>query len=70
MKLYFKKDLCENIFGWDCFLKYYPKLLVEGVEVVLKNSKYYITINNEIVHDTQFFTKEEVKDYCILKEET
>lgn len=69
MRLYFKSDLCENIFGWDCFKEYYPNILTEGVPVKLINDLYYITKNNTIVHDTQFFSEEEVRNYCILTEE-
>ena len=69
MRLYFKSDLCENIFGWECFKKRYPNILIEGVPVKLIKGLYYVTKDNIIVHDSQFFTEKEVKDYCIVKEE-
>lgn len=69
MQLYFKADLCENIFGWDSFKEYYPNILTKGVTVKLIDDLYYIIKDNKIIHDTQFFTQEEVKNYCIIKEE-
>lgn len=67
-RLFFKPVICQNIFGWDNFVEYYPKLLEEGLPVKLINDRYYVFIDNVVVNDGQFFTQEEVKLYCILHE--
>lgn len=67
-KLYFKPKICQNIFGWSQFKKLYPDILNDGIEVKLMNDLYYVIKDNVVVNDTQFFTQEEVKEYCILHE--
>jgi hypothetical protein len=52
------------VFGADDFLRHFPQLESIGVSVYFDDQFYYITENNKIVHDTAFFSQEEV-DNCL-----
>lgn len=56
------------VFGADCFVKNFPKIELDGIEVKLIGEEYYVIENGKPVHDTAFFTKEEMKHLTIIED--
>lgn len=66
VKLYPVEYNFHKVFGADCFIKQYPTLFTEGLFLCkLKNKKYYIVVNNQIVNDTAFFSEQEILNYFV-----
>lgn len=55
------------VFGADCFIKHFPEILTTGVDVALIQGRCYVIRDNKIVHDTTFFTVEEMKTLELVK---
>ncbi|HET8688478.1 MAG TPA: hypothetical protein VFM18_17845 [Methanosarcina sp.] len=55
------RDGFDNVFGADCFLECFPELLTTGVEVRRHNDFYYVFRDGKFVHDSSFFTEEEMQ---------
>ena len=61
------EDTFHTVFGADCFLKQFPTLFTTGVQVCkLSNGFNYTVRDNKVVHDSSFFSDEEI-DKCFLK---
>ena len=52
----------NQVFGADGFIARYPTLFTSGIPLCqLKDTHYYIVVDEKIVHDCAFFTEDEVK---------
>jgi hypothetical protein len=49
-----------SVFGAECFLKNWPALKTEGVEVQRLGEFFYIWENGKMAHDSAFFTEEDM----------
>lgn len=54
----------SNVLGADCFIEQFPTLFTIGIQVCkLSNGLYYIVKDNKIVHDSSFFSQEEIDNH-------
>lgn len=60
-------DNFQAVFGADSFIENFPEIATTGIEVVKINSYYYVVKNNKIVHDSAFFTEEELEYLEVMK---
>jgi hypothetical protein len=51
----------NNVFGADSFLKYWPQLTTEGLQVELINDYFYLIENGKLINDTAFFSRNEME---------
>jgi hypothetical protein len=51
----------STVFGAECFLKNYPELHTVGVEVRKYDRQWFIIKDEKVVHDTAFFTWDEIQ---------
>lgn len=51
----------SNVFGADCFIKHWPEILDEGVELEDDDGWHYIMKNGERENDTAFFSEDEMQ---------
>jgi hypothetical protein len=51
----------NEVYGADSFLKHWPHIATDGVEINQVNEFFYIMENGKIAHDSAFFNQEEMK---------
>lgn len=56
------------VFGADCFIENFPRIEIDGIYVKFMNGRYYVVENGKPVHDTSFFTEEEMEHLIILED--
>lgn len=49
-----------NVFGADSFIQHWPEILTTGIEVQKYGSLYYVMADGKQVHDSAFFSEEEI----------
>lgn len=57
-------DNFSDVFGADDMLKHWPEITSTGVEVREIRGLYYIIENGKVVHDSAFFSQDEL-DNCL-----
>lgn len=49
-----------QVFGADSFIQHWPEILTTGIEVQKDGSLYYVMVDGKQVHDSAFFSEEEL----------
>lgn len=56
-----------EVFGADSIVHNFPRIEIDGIEVQLYGNLYYVIDDTgSIVHDSAFFTEEEMKHLIVL----
>lgn len=56
------------VFGAHSFIKNFPRIEIDGIEIKYQCGRYYVMIDGERAHDTAFFTPDEMKYLIILED--
>jgi hypothetical protein len=54
-------DFKNKVFGADSFLKHWPHIVTDGVEIEQVSEFFYIMENGKIANDSAFFSQDEMK---------
>ncbi|WPK18651.1 hypothetical protein [Salmonella phage SD-1_S14] len=56
-----------EVFGADCIVQNFPRIEIDGIDVQQYGNLYYVVDETgSIVHDSAFFTKEEMQHLIVL----
>lgn len=62
MKVKAGKRFVSIVFGADDFIKNFPEIMTTGVDVKKIGDYYYVMVDGKPVHDSAFFSQEELDD--------
>jgi len=60
VKLKDRESFLQGVWGGDCLLGIFPELETKGIELSCVDGVYYGLLEGKIVHDSAFFTEEEL----------
>lgn len=56
-----EQNFMGAVFGADCFVEYFPEIRSTGIEIKQFGNRWYVmNTDGKRVHDTCFFTEEEM----------
>ncbi len=55
------KKFKNEVFGADSFLKHWPQIATDGIEIEKIDEFFYVMENGKMAHNSAFFSEDEMK---------